>query len=324
MKIIFFQSPDITWDKKAEQLCREFPEVKCVFHKDITDNDIREAECFVGVPRKNQIEKADNLKIIFLNFTGPDMLPLDIMLERKIRLSNTHGNARFVAERALTLATAFYGRVVEVDNDLRNGIWHGIWGGSGNKDTWESLFEKKCAILGTGEIGKWIARYLRLFNCEITGFKKRSVSGQHEYFDKITLDLTKAISENEIIFVTLPFTAETRGIINANILSKMNGKFIVNVGRGGVIDEKGLYNSLKNRILKGAAIDVWFSYPEWGKRGQPSNYPFHELENILLSPHVGGSVSNALKINLNQTFDNIREYIKTGNPVYEVNISSQY
>jgi len=93
-----------------------------------------------------------------------------------------------------------------------------------------------------------------------------------------------------------------------------------------VIDEEGLYNSLKNGILKGAALDVWYTYPDWKnyKEKSPSRFPFNELENVLLSPHVGGSVSSALKVNLCQTVDNIRAYIKSGDPVFEVNISEEY
>jgi phosphoglycerate dehydrogenase-like enzyme len=96
------------------------------------------------------------------------------------------------------------------------------------------------------------------------------------------------------------------------------------VGRGEVIDEEGLFNSLKNGILKGAALDVWFSYPDFGDERYPSKYPFHELGNVLFSPHVGGSIEKASKINLEQTVENLRAYIKTGNPVFEVDISKKY
>lgn len=324
MKILFFKSPIIIWDKAIDELRSEFPEIQFISHNNITEDDIVEAEAFVGITSSNNIKKTKDLKIIFINFTGPDMLPLDLMREKGIRLSNTHGNAPYVAERALAMAMTFYGRMMEFHNDLKTGKWHGVWGGEGTDDSWESIYEKNCAIIGTGEIGKWIAHYLKPFECHITGFKKRSPSGKIENFDKITTDLAEALEGNELIFITLPLTEETKGLFTAEILSAMKDKFIVNVGRGEIIDEKGLYNSLKDGILKGAALDVWYSYPDFGDNGYPSKYPFHELDNILFSPHVGGSIAGASTVNLNQTVENIRTYLKTGNPVFEVDIRTGY
>ena len=326
MKILFFQSPTTNWENEVEILKKEFPGVKFIPQKDIKEDDIREAKAFVGLTSSDNIEKAANLDIIFLNFTGSDRIPFDLMGERGVRISNTHGNARFVAERALAMTMAFYGKIIPFHYDLKKGKWHGVWGGKGESDSWDSLFEKNCAIIGTGEIGKWIARYLKLFNCNITGFKKKSFSGKLENFDRLTTDLKEALADNEIIFVTLPLTNDTRGMFTPEILSKMNNKFIINVGRGEVIDEEGLYDSLKNGTLKGAALDVWYSYPDWDnyKAKNPSRFPFSELENVLLSPHVGGSVPDALKVNLSQTVDNIRAYLKSEDPDFEVNISEQY
>ena len=324
MKVLFFKSPVMTWDNTIDELRSEFPGIQFIPHNEITDRDIAEAEVFVGVTSSSNIEKAGSLEIIFINFTGPDMFPLELMHEKGIRLSNTHGNARYVAERALAMTMTFYGKMMLFHDDLKAGKWHGIWGGEGSNDSWESLYGKQCAVIGTGEIGKWIAHYLKPFGCKITGFKKRPFSGKIDNFDKVTTDLTEALNENEIIFITLPLTDDTKGLFTAEILSAMKDKFIVNVGRGEVIDEKGLYHSLKKGILKGAALDVWFSYPDFGDEGYPSEYPFHELDNVLFSPHVGGSIAEASKINLYQTVENIRAYIKTGNPVFEVDISERY
>ena len=66
-------------------------------------------------------------------------------------------------------------RMIQFHDELKTGKWHGIWSGGGTEDSWESLYEKKCMIAGTGEIGKWLARYLKMFNCNITGYKKGPV-----------------------------------------------------------------------------------------------------------------------------------------------------
>lgn len=325
MKILFFKSPVMVWDGTIRELQAEFPETKFIPQDKITDADIADAEAFVGVAPHGIIEKAENLRIIFINFTGSDLLPMDLIRERGIRLSNTHGNARFVAERAIAMTLAFYGKIMSFHNDLKEGKWHGIFGGGGTSDSWESLYEKKCAVIGTGEIGKWTAHYLSMFGCGITGVKNSPAPEGIDNFDRVATDLRKAVKDNEIIFITLPLTVKTRRIFSREILSAMNDKFLVNIGRGEVIDEKGLFDSLKNGILKGAALDVWFDYPAMdSSRKYPSKYPFHELENVIFSPHVGGSAAKASVINLEQTVENIRAYIKTGIPVFEVNIKREY
>ena len=136
-----------------------------------------------------------------------------------------------------------------------------------------------------------MARILRVFGCETIGFKQRPVSGKMEDFDAVTLDLDEALADSELVFISLPLTRQTVGMFNAAVLSRMHGKFLVNMGRGEVVEEQALYDALKNGILKGAGLDVWFNYPQPGNTSPaifPSKLPFHELSNVVLSPHVGG------------------------------------
>jgi lactate dehydrogenase-like 2-hydroxyacid dehydrogenase len=101
---------------------------------------------------------------------------------------------------------------------------------------------------------------------------------------------------------------------------KMTGKYLINIGRGDTVDEEGLYDSLKQGILAGAALDVWFNYPGI-KGGQvlPANKPFWELPNVVLSPHKSSHVEEAIKAMIDDTFENIRSYLKTGIPANKVN-----
>ena len=325
MKFVFYTDPKLNWKEKIDQLSEEFPDVEFILPEKRTDKDIEEAHAMVGMIPPDHIKMAKKLKMVFVSFTGPNMLPLDEFREKTIGLSNTHGNARYVAERAISLAMSFYGKILTYDEDLRSARWHGIWGKGGLQDTWESIQGKRCVVIGTGEIGKWIAKFLKVFDCHVTGFKKNPVKRPMEYFDEISLDLNSALKKSEIVFVTLPLTDETEGMFNADILRGMSGKFIVNVGRGGVIDEEALYYALRDNVLKGAGIDVWYTYPERGTAsGKPSKYPFHELSNVILSPHVGGFVAPASALNLEQTVENIRSYLKTGRAHFEIDLDTKY
>jgi phosphoglycerate dehydrogenase-like enzyme len=89
------------------------------------------------------------------------------------------------------------------------------------------------------------------------------------------------------------------------------GKFLVNVGRGAVVDEEGLYLALRDGVLKGAAIDTRYAYPRDGAtEGAPSRFPIHELPNVILSPHVVGSTREAMPISMDGTCRNIARFLR--------------
>lgn len=325
MKFVCYTEPVHIWKPEFDALSQQFPQAQFILPDTRRPSDVASAHAFVGgIIPPDHFVLAKQLKFVFVNFAGPDMMPLADLKKRGIRLSNTHGNARWVAERAVALALSVYGKINAFHNDLIHAKWHGLWG-KGPEDTWESIYGKTCAIIGTGAIGKWIAKYLKSFDCHIIGFKKRPVADKPENFDEITLDLSEALEKGELILNALPATPATKGLIGEEALLKMEGKVLVNVGRGDAIDEKGLYNALQKGILKGAGIDVWYDYPKpGGGTGYPSKYPFHELKNIVLSPHVAGFTSQAMALNLHQTIDNIRFYLDSGDPVYELDLNSMY
>jgi len=86
----------------------------------------------------------------------------------------------------------------------------------------------------------------------------------------------------------------------------MKGKYLINISRGVVIDEKALFKSLKEGNLAGAAIDTWYQYPNNEQREiLPSKYDFHKLDNLVMSPHTAGYTDRALEENIKSVFDNI-------------------
>ncbi len=270
-------------------------------------------------------EAAAALKAVFVPFVGVNHLPADLLVERGVAVFNCHGNAESVAERALALALAGFGRIVEYHNDLRAGKWHGFWVGKGREDFWHSIYRRRCTILGTGAIGETLARLLKAFDCTVTGYRRRSGEAAPGYFDTVTTDLHSALSGAEIVFVALPLTDATRGLVGASELQAMKGAWLVNVGRGEVVDEAALYAALTDGTLAGAGIDVWYTYPQGGSvMGAPSRYPIHTLPNVVLSPHVAGSTWEAVDINARQTIENMERWILTGDAEHRVDLRASY
>ncbi|HCZ06923.1 MAG: hypothetical protein PWP37_1626 [Thermotogota bacterium] len=326
--ILFLNRLTDYWMENIQKLKEEFPQVSIITYKDVEHPRelLSQANGVVaGHLSKEDLEKAKNLEIIFVPFAGVDMLPMREIKERNIMVSNAHGNARYVAERALTLVLALLGRVVEYHKDLEKGIWHGFAVGNAFEDRWVTLFKRRCAILGLGRIGRELARLLKAFDCTVIGFKRSEPSQPLPYVDRITTDLDQAIEATEIIFVTLPLTPETLHLIDEEILSKMKNKYLVNVGRGRVVKEKALYEALRDGVLAGAAIDVWYQYPEDKEHNVlPSRYPIHTFKNVVISPHISGIVEEAIKANAEETMENIKSWLKTGKPVNQVDPEMNY
>ena len=326
MKLVFHNRLNRFWHEKIGALREEFSHVDFVTEEKRVEKEIETAHALVsGNIALELIQRAQHLSMIFVPFAGVDALPLDYIKEHGITISNAHGNAPYVAERCIAMALAFYGKIIDYHNDLKGSRWHGFTAQKGVRDTWNSIQARTCAVIGTGEIGKNIAKYLKVFGCRVIGFKKRPVKKKLEFFDEITLNLEEALEKGELIFISLPLTEETQGMFHAEILARLKGKFLVNVGRGHIVDEEGLYRSLKHGVLAGAGIDVWYTYPRNGTdRGEPSKYPIYGLPNVVLSPHVAGFTPQAAVLNVEQTIENIRSYLKTGKPRFVVDNGLMY
>ncbi len=327
MKILFLNKLNTLWARKIDELKKEFPQDEFISYNDTDqlEKHLMDADGVVTIRiSKEQIELAKNLKVAFLPYAGMDMLPFDDLKEKGIIISNSHGNAPVVAERALALTLALLGKVIEYHNDLKEGIWHGFWVGNGLDDTWTSLFQKACGIIGAGTIGYYIAKMLKVFDCDVYGYKKHKIDNIPEYYDEIYYDMDKVIDKSDIIYVCLPLTQETVGIIDEKKLSRMKDKYLINVGRGVIIDEKALFDALSKKILRGAGIDVWYNYPKSKEINQPSRYPFHTLPNVVLSPHVAGFTSYAVAENVIETIANIKNFLRKGNPKTTISIDDRY
>jgi len=321
----FLQKTNSLWRESLDPVIREFPDLEIILDPEEAERRIGEADILVGGKVKREIfEKAVNLKLVVVPFTGVNHLPFDLLKERGVKVANSHGNAWYVAERTIGMILAFYGRIIDYHNDLRQEQWHGFWVGQGLNDSWESVDGKTAAILGTGEIGRCIAEMLKGLRVRTIGYKRRRVNEVPEAFDEIVYDLNAAVGPADMVIIALPSTSATRGLIGPDELAGMQGKFLVNIGRGDIVDEEGLYTALRNGILRGAAVDCWYTYPREGTRGRPSRFDIHTLLNMVLSPHVGGFVSQAVKESVSHACENIAGFLRTGSPRFEVDIEAGY
>ncbi len=265
-----------------------------------------------GPVSEEELLDAKNLKMIQVPYAGVDEFDLNLVMEeRGIILANVHGNALSVAEHAFGLMLSLAKGIVRNDRDLRNGYWHGWMSREPNLE----MEGKTVCIIGLGNIGKGVARFAKAFGMKVVGVKKNP-----EKIDDVDSvfssgDIDKAVENADFIVVAVPVTQETKGFINKQLLDKMRGKFLVNVARGTVVDEKALFVALKNGILKGAAIDTWWVYPNSPYEfAYPSHYPFWLLDNVILSSHTAGYSDGSIRKNWTEAVRNVMRFF-SGKPV---------
>lgn len=314
------------WKEAVELLRGRFPRIDFLFGEEAVLAALPELEVLVASKLgEEQVERAAALKALFLPITGINAVAAGALARRGIRVFNVHANAESVAQNALAMILAWLGRTIEFHNDLKQTEWHGFWVGRGAEDEWDTLFERRVAILGTGAIGSALALLLKAFRCEVTGWRRRVDEPLPPGFDRIEPDLHAAVAGRDIVVAALPLTKATAGIIDARAFEAMRGAFFVNVGRGRTADEEALWLALRDKVLAGAGIDVWYSYPAAGStKGAPSRFPLHELPNVILSPHVGGSTRQASAAAVVATRDNLAAYLAGGPVADEVDLAGEY
>jgi len=148
-------------------------------------------------------------------------------------------------------------------------------------------FGSTVAVLGFGHIGREIARIMRALNAHVIGVSRTGAadSGADEMAPISALD--DILKRSDAVMISLPLDKATHHLINARTLAlcKKNA-IIVNIARGGIIDQMALTEALKNGTIAGAAIDVWYHYPAGSDPTLPAEAPLQDLDNVILTPHT--------------------------------------
>jgi len=230
-----------------------------------------------------QIEDyAPSHQSILVPFTGLNGLDLTFIKSKKIKVFNTQAHSRYVAERALALSLTLLGQILPLDPRLRQGDWSNR--NNENRMPWVSLFEKRIGFFGYGAINQALHQLLNPFKVKVTIINRGKAYEEVETVN----DLAELVKQSDIVVIAAPLNKETEGIFDQKILSQMKDKFLINVGRGPLVDEAALYEALKTHTLKGFASDVWFDYPKGNESKNPSITPLESFQNVVMTPHNGG------------------------------------
>lgn len=251
---------------------------------------------------KEAFEKASNLKLINVAFTGVDHVDGGAAEKQDIQIANAAGYAdQAVAELAVGLVIDLYRKISQGNQDIRKENFPGPIKGA-------EIEGKTVGIIGVGKIGLKTAKLFEAFGANLIGYN-RSENEEAKNLGLEYVDLETIFKKSDIVSLHLPLNDQTRGIIKASHfdLMKKNAVF-VNVARGPIIDNDALAEALNKEKIAGAGIDVFDMEPPI-----PQDYPLLNAKNTILTPHVAFLTKESMVKRAHIAFDNTIAYLE-GDP----------
>ncbi len=259
-----------------------------------------------GLVTESHLQLAKNLQVLQITGAGFDRVALEAVPENvAVATSGHHAGpmAEYIAGSLIALRRDFLGQ----DRALRQGQWKSHVYNS-QIPQHRSLAGSTVTFLGFGEIGQAAWNILRQLGMRGIAITRRGLVGD-QYSDLswsgATDLLGTALEESDALVISVPLSAQTHQLITKEHLALLGPEgVIINVARGPIIQEQDLYEALSSGIIGGAALDVWWNYPQDGDCGEPSQYPLSEFPNVLMTPHCSGITedifrSRAIDLGLN-------------------------
>jgi phosphoglycerate dehydrogenase-like enzyme len=237
-------------------------------------------------------------------------------------LANAYGHEIGIAEYimgAMLDLTRGYGRL---DASLRRGRWDSQWAvGVPMPPPHPELAGKTLGILGFGHIGEALARRARGFDMEVCAIRRQAQADAPEGVSFIAGPerLDEVLRRSDYLAITLSLSPQTRNLLDERRLRLMKPTaFLVNVARAEIVEEAALYHALADRRIAGAALDVWYRYPTGAGPTLPATQPFHELDNVIMTPHVSGWTEGMIEARAALIAGNIERTARGEPPLNEI------
>ena len=255
-------------------------------------NQLGDVDVLVSMAFTKEMAAAGNrLRLVQVPGAGLDRIDRS-QLRAGVVLANVFGHETGIAEYLFGAMLALTRSLMRLDRKLREGEWESQWSvGTPAPPLWPELSGKTLGILGFGHIGEALARRAQAFDMKVCAIRRRAQAGSPHglLFVGGPERLDELLAVSDYVAITLSLSAQTRGLIDARRLALMKpSAYLVNVARAEIVDEQALYNALASGRLAGAALDVWYRYPAGAGHTAPATAPFHELSNVIMTPHVSG------------------------------------
>jgi phosphoglycerate dehydrogenase-like enzyme len=288
--------------------------------------ELGDADVLVSMAFTKEMARAGpKLRLVQVPGAGVDRIDRSQFREG-LALANAYGHEAGIAEYVIGAMIALTRSFQRLDRKLRAGQWESQWSiGTPAPPLWPELAGKTLGILGFGHIGEALARRAHAFDMKVCAVRRHAQSdvprgltfvGGPERLDEL-------LGVSDYLAVTLSLSPETRGLIDARRLGLMKpSAYLINVARAEIIDEQALYDALALRRLAGAALDVWYRYPASVGTTAPATAPFHELSNVIMTPHVSGWTEGMLEARASVIAENIERTARGVAPLNAVAVTA--
>ena len=255
------------------------------------------------------LDRAPGLRVVGRAGVGVDNIDVAAASERGVAVMNAPGgNTISAAELTMALLLSVARRVAEADRTMREGKWER------SRLQGVELRGKTLGVIGAGRIGWEVAERCRAFGMDVIVYDPYLPAHRVEDLRPHLVTLDQLITSADVVSLHVPLNAETKGLIDADALSRMKkGAFVLNASRGGVVDERALAQALSEGRIAGAGLDVYETEP------LPPDSPLLTAPNLVLTPHLGASTKEAQVQVALEVARNIRAALALGDVSLAIN-----
>lgn len=277
---------EIAFADNAEEMEAQLPGAEIVLARRFTDE---------------LLAKADSLKFLQIPYAGVNTLPLQAMDERGIQCANARIHGETISELVMGMMLSLARSFCAIRENQKKHEWIRV--------DQHMLLDHNLVIIGTGTIGLEIAKRAKAFGMRTIGFSR---SGRADaYLDEsyVTGELLKHVGRADYVVVACPLTEETLKLVDAKVFAAMKpSSYILNIGRGPIIDEQAMIEALQQKRIAGAGLDVFEIEP------LPAESPLWDMPNVLCFPHLAGNHEGSERRAGRIFVDNVANY-RAGKPL---------
>lgn len=275
---------------------------------------LADATVLVTFSLSSDLPPAPRLRLVHVPASGIDDVDL-AAVPPSVPVCNAFEHDVGISEYVFAAMLHFVVDLAGRDRRFRAGSWADSprRGAPGRRE----LGAMTVGTVGYGSIGRAVARRAMAFGMKVVAVTRtpRAFEPQPDWLGGFE-ELPELLRAADFVVVACPLTETTRGLIGAAQLELMpSSAVLINVARGPIVDEDALYEALADGRIGGAALDVWWRYPEAGGPDvRPSRHPFHDLDNVVMTPHCSGWTDGLMTRRFAVIIDNI-ERLRTGRPL---------
>jgi phosphoglycerate dehydrogenase-like enzyme len=272
-----------------------------VSSKDITEEMLQKAEIIFGWPEVELLKLAKNLKWLHLPSAGADGYTRYELYcnKEEIQISNSSGVF------GLPIAEHIFAMILSHNHNLQDYAYHKAEKKWHRINSAKDFYDSTIGIIGLGDIGTEVAKRAKAWGARVLAVK-RTITDTPDYVDQLFRleELDEVLIQSDYIVLSLPNTAKTIGIISEQKLRIMKpNAFLVNIGRGVLIDQEALIKALQEGRIGGAGLDVTEPEP------LPVDSPLWDLPNVIITPHASGSSPSNDQRRFNIFYQNLLRYM---------------